>query len=73
VLDEIRSKGAHRAREINRAHVLSSLETALACSAAPEGRSRWTTGELKRVARQEEATMAPATLRSQRGPQGHPE
>jgi hypothetical protein len=108
VLDEIRSKGVHRAREVNRAHVLSSLDrgiaeaqitavlgigrvavwrtrtayvqggvqravfdlarpgrarrydtaaearvTALACSAPPAGRSRWTTGELQRVARQE--------------------
>ena len=105
-IDEIRSKGVHRAREVNRAHVLSSLDrgipeaqitavlgigrvavwrtraaylqggvqlavfdiarpgrprrydtdaearvTALACSAPPEGRQRWTTGELQRVAR----------------------
>jgi hypothetical protein len=108
IIDEIRSKGVHRAREINRAHVLSSLDrgipeaqitavlgigrvavwrtraaypqggvklavfdmaragrprrygmdaearvTALACTAPPEGRHRWTTGELQRVARQE--------------------
>src|SRR5665213_323122 len=108
VIEEIRSKGLHQSREINRAHVLSSLErgvpeaqimavlgmgrtavwrtraaylqggvdlavfdvarsgrprqydtdaearvTALACSAPPEGRQRWTMVELERVARQE--------------------
>lgn len=108
VLDEIRSKGVHSSREVNRAHVLSSLDrgvpesqimavlgmgrtavwraraaylqggidlavfdvarsgrprqydtdaearvTALACSAPPEGRQRWTMVELERVARQE--------------------
>ena len=108
LVDEIRSKGQHQAREVNRAHVLSSLErgvpeaqimavlgvgrtavwrtraaylqggidlavfdvarsgrprqydtdaearvTALACSAPPEGRQRWTMVELERVARQE--------------------
>jgi transposase len=108
VVDEIRSKGVHRAREVNRAHVLSCLDrgipeaqilavlglgrtalwrtrsaylqggvelavfdvarsgrprqydtdaearvTALACSAPPQGRQRWTMVELERAARQE--------------------
>jgi len=108
VIDEIRSKGVHSSREVNRAHVLSCLDrgvpeaqimavlgmgrtavwrtraaylqggidlavfdvarsgrprqydtdaearvTALACSAPPEGRQRWTMIELERVARQE--------------------
>ena len=108
VIEEIRSKGVHTAREVNRAHVLSCLDrgvpeaqimgvlgvgrtavwrtraaylhggvelavfdvarpgrprqydtdaearvTALACSAPPEGRQRWTMVELERVARQE--------------------
>jgi transposase len=108
VVDEIRSKGLHHSREVNRAHVLSCLDqgipeaqimavlgigrtavwraraaylqgglelavfdvarsgrpaqydadaqarvTALACSAAPEGRGRWTMVELERAARQE--------------------
>ena len=108
VVDEIRSKGVHTSREVNRAHVLSCLDrglpeaqimavlgmgrtavwrtraaylqggldlavfdvartgrprqydtdaearvTALACSAPPEGRQRWTMVELERVARQE--------------------
>ena len=108
ILDEIRSKGVHSSREVNRAHVLSSLDrgvpesqimavlgmgrtavwraraaylqggidlavfdvarsgrprqydtdaqaqvTALACSAPPAGRQRWTMVELERVARQE--------------------
>ncbi len=108
VIHEIRSKGVHSSREVNRAHVLSSLDrgvperqimevlgmgrtavwraraaylqggidlavfdvarsgrprqydtdaearvTALACSAPPEGRQRWTMVELERVARQE--------------------
>jgi transposase len=108
VIEEIRSKGVHASREINRAHVLSCLDrgvpeaqimvvlgigrtavwrtraaylqggvdlavfdvarsgrprqydtdaearvTALACSAPPEGRQRWTMVELERVARQE--------------------
>lgn len=108
VVDEIRSKGLHQAREVNRAHVLSSLDrgvpeaqimavlgigrtavwrtragylqggvelavfdvarsgrprqydtddearvTALACSAPPAGRRRWTMVELERAARQE--------------------
>lgn len=107
-VDEIRSKGVHQAREVNRAHVLSSLDrgvpeaqimavlgigrtaiwraraaylqgglelavfdvarsgrplqydtddearvTALACSAPPAGRQRWTMVELERAARQE--------------------
>jgi transposase len=108
VIDEIRSKGVHSSREVNRAHVLACLDrgvpevqimavlgmgrtavwraraaylqggidlavfdvarsgrprqydtdaearvTALACSAPPEGRQRWTMVELERVARQE--------------------
>jgi Homeodomain-like domain len=108
VVDEIRSKGLHQSREVNRAHVLSSLDrgvpeaqimavlgmgrtavwrtraaylqggvelavfdvarsgrprqydtddearvTALACSAPPAGRQRWTMAELERAARQE--------------------
>jgi transposase len=108
VIEAIRSKGMHQAREVNRAHVLSSLDrgiseaqimavlgigrtavwraraaylqggvelavfdvarsgrprqydtndeahvTALACSAPPEGRQRWTMVELERAARQE--------------------
>ena len=108
VVDEIRSKGLHQSREVNRAHVLSSLDrgvpeaqimavlgmgrtalwrtraaylqggvelavfdvarsgrprqydtddearvTALACSAPPAGRQRWTLLELERAARQE--------------------
>jgi transposase len=106
VVDEIRSKGLHRAREVNRAHVLSALDrgvceaqimevldvgrsslwrtraayleggvelavfdlarpgrprrydtdaearvSALACSAPPAGRQRWTMAELQRAAR----------------------
>ena len=108
VVDAIRSKGLHQTREVNRAHVLSSLDrgvpeaqimavlgmgrtavwrtraaylqggvelavfdvarsgrprqydtdaeaqvTALACSASPAGRQRWTMVELERAARQE--------------------
>ena len=108
LVDEIRSKGLHQAREVNRAHVLASLDrgvpeaqimavpgvgrtavwraraaylqggvelavfdvarsgrprqydtdaearvTALACSAPPQGRQRWTMVELERAARQE--------------------
>jgi Homeodomain-like domain len=108
VVDEIRGKGLHQSREVNRAHVLSSLDrgvpeaqimavlgmgrtavwrtraaylqggvelavfdvarsgrpcqydtddearvTALACSAPPAGRQRWTMVELERAARQE--------------------
>ncbi|MFZ2294319.1 MAG: helix-turn-helix domain-containing protein [Polaromonas sp.] len=108
VLEGIRSKGLHQAREVNRAHVLSCLDrdipeaqimavlgigrtavwraraaylqgglelavfdversgrprqydtdaeahvTALACSAPPAGRQRWTMVELERAARQE--------------------
>ena len=30
VIEEIRSKGVHRAREVNRAHVLSSLDRGIA-------------------------------------------
>ena len=107
-IEEIRSKGLHQAREVNRAHVLSCLDrgipeaqimavlgigrtavwraraaylhggvelavfdversgrpclydtnaeaqvTALACSAPPKGRQRWTMVELERAARQE--------------------
>lgn len=108
IVDEIRTKGLHQAREVNRAHVLSSLDrgvpeaqimavlgmgrtavwrtraaylqggvelavfdvarlgrprqydtddearvTALACSAPPGGRQRWTMVELERAARLE--------------------
>ena len=108
VLEGIRSKGLHQAREVNRAHVLSYLDrgipeaqimavlgigrtavwrtraaylqggvelavfdverlgrprqydtnaearvTALACSAPPAGRQRWTMVELEQAARQE--------------------
>ena len=108
VIEGIRSKGLHQAREVNRAHVLSCLNrgipeaqimavlgigrtavwrtraaylqgglelavfdversgrprqydtnaearvTALACSAPPAGRQRWTIVELERAARQE--------------------
>jgi hypothetical protein len=108
VVEEIRSKGVHHSREVNRAHVLSCLDraipeaqirsvlgigrtalwrtrlaylqggvelamfdverpgrppqydtdaearvSALACSAPPDGRRRWTIVELERLARQE--------------------
>ena len=108
LVQEIRSKGLHQAREVNRAHILCSLDqgipeaqimavlgvgrtavwraraaylqgglelavfdvarsgrparydtdaearvTALACSAPPVGRQRWTMAELERAARQE--------------------
>ena len=108
VIEEIRSKGLHHSRQVNRAHVLSCLDrgipesqimavlgigrtavwrarsaylqggvelavfdvarpgrpalydtdaqarvTALACSAPPQGRQRWTIMELERAARQE--------------------
>ena len=108
VVEEIRSKGVHHSREVNRAHVLSCLDrgiaeaqirsvlgigrtalwrtrlaylqggvelavfdverpgrppqydtdaearvTALACSAPPDGRRRWTIVELERLARKE--------------------
>lgn len=108
IVQDIRSKGLHQAREVNRAHVLSCLDrdvpesqimavlgigrtavwraraaylqggldlalfdversgrprqydtnaearvTALACSAPPAGRQRWTMMELERAARQE--------------------
>lgn len=107
-VEEIRSKGVHHSREVNRAHVLSCLDrgipeaqirsvlgigrtalwrtrlaylqggvelavfdverpgrppqydtdaearvSALACSAPPDGRRRWTIVELERLARQE--------------------
>ena len=108
VVEGVRSKGLHQSREINRAHMLASLDrgvpeaqilavlgvgrtalwrtraaylqgglelalfdvarpgrprrydtdveaqvTALACSAPPEGRKRWTMVELERAARRE--------------------
>ncbi len=108
VVEEVRSKGLHQSREINRAHMLACLDrgvpeaqimtvlgvgrtalwrtraaylqgglelalfdvarpgrprrydtdveaqvTALACSAPPEGRKRWTMVELERAARRE--------------------
>jgi transposase len=108
VVEELRSKGLHQSREINRAHMLACLDrgvpeaqiltvlgvgrtalwrtraaylqgglelalfdvaragrprrydtdveaqvTALACSAPPEGRKRWTMVELERAARRE--------------------
>lgn len=107
-VDEIRSKGMHHSREVNRAHMLAALDrgvpeaqvlavlgvgrtalwrtraaylqggldlavfdvarpgrprqydtdaeakvTALACSAPPQGRKRWTVIELERAARRE--------------------
>jgi hypothetical protein len=120
VIEEIRSKGQHHSREVNRAHALSCLDrgvpeaqimavlgmgrtavwrtraaylqgglelavfdvarsgrprqydtdaearvTALACSAAPEGRQRWTIVELERAARQEPglSTVSRETVR----------
>ncbi len=120
VVDEIRGKGLHHSREVNRAHVLSCLDrgvpeaqimevlgigrtalwrtrsaylqggvdlavfdvarsgrptqydtdaearvTALACSAPPEGRQRWTLVELERAARQESGlgTVSRETVR----------
>ena len=120
VVDEIRSKGVHQSREVNRAHILSSLDrgvpeaqimavlgmgrtavwrtraaylqggvelavfdvarsgrprqygtddearvTALACSAPPAGRQRWTMVELERAARQEPgmSTVSRETVR----------
>lgn len=108
VVEEVRSKGLHHSREVNRAHMLACLDrgmpeaqilavlgvgrtalwrtraayldgglelalfdvarpgrppkydtdvqarvTALACSAPPEGRKRWTIVELERAARRE--------------------
>jgi transposase len=108
VIDSIRTKGLHQSREVNRAHVLASLDqgipqaqimavlgigrtavwrtrgaylqgavelalfdvarsgrpaqydtgaearvTALACTAAPMGKQRWTLVQLERAARQE--------------------
>ena len=113
VIEEIRSKGLHHARQVNRAHMLSCLDqgvpeaqimavlgvgrtavwrtraayvqgglalavfdvarsgrpvqydtdaearvTALACSAPPEERQRWTMVELERAARQEPGLAA---------------
>lgn len=120
VIEEIRGKGQHHSREVNRAHVLSCLDrgvseaqimevlgigrtalwrtrlaylqggidlavfdvarsgrppqydtdaearvTALACSAPPEGRQRWTLVELERAARKELglATVSRETVR----------
>ena len=120
VIEEIRSKGQHHSREVNRAHALSCLDrgiserqimavlgmgrtavwrtraaylqggvdlavfdvarsgrprqydtdaearvSALACSAAPEGRQRWTIVELERAARQEPglSTVSRETVR----------
>ena len=112
-IDEIRAKGVHNSREVNRAHTLSCLDrgipetqimqvlgigrtavwrtraaylqagvelavfdvarsgrpaqydtdaearvTALACSAPPEGRQRWTIVALERAARQEAGLSA---------------
>jgi transposase len=108
IVEEVRSKGLHHSREVNRAHMLACLDrcipeaqilavlgigrtalwrtraayvqggldlalldvaragrprkydtdveaqvTALACSAPPQGRKRWTMVELERAARQE--------------------
>jgi transposase len=108
IVDQVRSKGVHHSREVNRAHMLACLDqgvpeaqiltvldvgrtalwrtraaylqgglelalfdvarpgrprmydtdveaqvVALACSAPPEGRKRWTIGELERAARRE--------------------
>ena len=66
LVDEIRSKGLHQAREVNRASscphwtVVCQYDkgdearvTALACSTPPAGRQRWTMMELERAARQE--------------------
>ncbi len=120
VVDEIRSKGMHHSREVNRAHALWCLDrgipeaqilavlgigrtalwrtrlaylqggldlavfdvarsgrprqydtdaearvTALACSAPPEGRQRWTIVELERAARRESGlgTVSRETVR----------
>jgi hypothetical protein len=120
VIDEIRGKGIHHSREVNRAHALSCLDrgipeaqimevlgigrtalwrarsaylqggldlavfdvarsgrppqydtdaearvTALACSAPPAGRQRWTLVELERAARQESGlgTVSRETVR----------
>ncbi len=115
VIEEIRSKGLHHTREINRAHVLSCLDRgipeaqimavlgigrtavwrtrlaylqggvelavfdvarsgrptqydtdaqarviALACSAPPQGRQRWTIVELEKAARQEPGLGKPS-------------
>jgi len=120
VIEEVRSKGVHHSREVNRAHALSCLDrgvpeaqimavlgmgrtalwrtraaylqggvdlavfdiarsgrprqydtdvearvTALACSAPPEGRRRWTMMELERAVRQEPGlgTLSRETVR----------
>jgi len=120
VVEEVRSKGLHHSREINRAHMLACLDrgvpeaqiltvlgvgrtalwrtraaylqggvelalfdvarpgrprrydtdveaqvTALACSAPPEGRKRWTMLELERAARRETGlgTLSRETVR----------
>src|SRR3972149_4031708 len=120
VIEGIRSKGLHQAREVNRAHVLSCLDrgipeaqimavlgigrtavwraraaylqgglelavfdversgrprqydtnaearvTALACSAPPTGRQRWTMMELERAA--DEQASVPAVIREPDG------
>jgi transposase len=120
VVEEVRSKGLHHSREVNRAHMLAGLDrgipeaqilavlgvgrtalwrtraaylegglelalfdvarpgrprkydtdvearvTALACSAPPEGRKRWTTVELQDAARREPglASLSRETVR----------
>jgi len=115
IVDEVRSKGVHHSREVNRAHLLSCLDrgvpeahilavlgvgrtalwrtraayvqgglelalfdvarpgrprkydtdveariTALACSAPPQGRQRWTLVELERAARREPGVGGPS-------------
>jgi transposase len=115
VVEEVRGKGLHHAREVNRAHMLSCLDrgvpesqvlavlgvgrtalwrtraaylqggldlalfdvarpgrprkydtdveaqvTALACSAPPQGRQRWTVVELERAARREPGLASPS-------------
>ena len=115
IVDAVRSKGVHQAREVNRAHVLSSLDrgvpeaqimavlgvgrtalwraraaylqggldlalfdvarpgrprkydtaveaqvTALACSAPPTGRKRWTLVELEHAASRESGMAGPS-------------
>jgi transposase len=115
IVDEVRSRGVHHSREVNRAHVLAALDrgvpqeqilavlgvgrtalwrtraaylqgglelalfdvtrpgrprkydtdvearvTALACSAPPQGRRRWSLVELERAARREPALGEPS-------------
>jgi transposase len=115
IVEEVRSKGVHHSREVNRAHMLACLErgvpeahilavlgvgrtalwrtraayvqsglelalfdvarpgrprkydtdveariTALACSAPPQGRKRWTMVELERAARREPGVGGPS-------------